>query len=437
MLIEDGGVRFRAPARIDATGDAPTAPAPAAPRQNHAPNDGVDFPRQGPKELQAPSCPTANSTPADVNLWWRSMSAEQREREIQSNPKRIGDMNGVPAADRDKANRLSLQQQKADLARQEDEARKTLNSIEDNPSTIPEQQAQALDNAQRDVDAIASKRKQLDDSERKLNELGDRGYLLGIDAAGDGRAIIAVGNPDTAKHTAVWVPGLGTDLGSTGGNVDRVKNLQEAADKLTGEKDDVAAIMWLGYDAPETDNLSVAGTARSKDGGAKLDGFVDGLRATHQGGDYHITAVGHSYGSTVVAEAALNGNGLAVDDIVVAGSPGMHTDNARNLQINGCEDSKHVWAGSAKNDPVSDFSGSKWGWLKWLSPLGAAAYEHGHGQSPHRGDFGANRYQVDTEGHSAYWNKDSKSLDNQAHIVVGNYRPVGLEHGNKPEDWVA
>ena len=398
----------------------------------------MDFPRQGPKELQAPSCPTADSTPADVNLWWRSLSDQQRASYIENEPKRIGDMNGVPAADRDKANRLSLQQQKADLARQEDEARKTLKSIEDNPSTIPEQQAQALDNAQHDVDAIANKRKQLDDTERKLNDLGHRGYLLGIDASGDGRAIVAVGNPDTAKHTAVWVPGLGTDLGSTPGNVDRVKDLQEAADKLTGETDDVATIMWLGYDAPETDNLSVAGEARSKDGGAKLDGFVDGLRASHQGGNHHITAVGHSYGSTVVAEAALNGNGLAVDDIVVAGSPGMHTDNARNLQINGCEDDKHVWAGSAKNDLVSDFSGSNWGWLKWLSPRGAAVYESGHGQSPHREDFGANRYKVDTEGHSDYWKPGSESQTNQARVIVGKYSDVGLEHGEKPvQDWVA
>ena len=449
MFIDDGGVRFRAPARIDTQADAPTAPVN---RPAHSPpNDGVDFPRQGPKELQAPSCPTADSTPADVNLWWRSLSDQQRQSYIQNEPQRIGGMDGVPAADRDKANRISMDKQKAELARQEDDAAKKLKVIEDNPSTIPEQQAQALDNAQHELDAIRNKRRQLEDTEKKLQSLGDKGYLLGIDASGDGKAIIAVGNPDKAKHTAVWVPGLGTDLGSTGGNVDRVKNLQQAADGLTPDQpDDVCGIMWLGYDAPEVDT-SVLKDDRSKDGGQKLDRFVDGLRATHEAGPYHVTAVGHSYGSTVVAEAALNGDGLAVDDIVVAGSPGMHTDKAGNLKINGCEDGHHVWAGSAKDDPVSDFRGHskhKWlgiaggvlaGPLGWLGAKGVdRAVENNHGPAPQGKDFGGNQYKVDTEGHSDYWKPNSESVTNQARVIVGKYSDVGLEHGEKPvQDWVA
>ena len=59
-------------------------------------------------------------------------------------------------------------------------------------------------------------------------------------------------------------------------------------------------------------------------------------------------------------------------------------------------------------------------------------YEAGHGQSPHREDFGANRYVVDTTGHSDYWQRDSQSLDNQARIVVGQYDKVGLVHGEVP-----
>jgi hypothetical protein len=438
MFIDDGGVRFKAPARIDLQADAPTAPAPAAPRNNFAPDDGVDFPRGGPKELQAPSCPTANSTPADVNLWWRSLSAEQRDSYIKNESQRIGGMDGVPAADRDKANRLVLDKQQAELARQVGDAENKIKQIEDNPAVFPESQNTALDNAQQELDAIKAKQKQLDDTEKQLNDLGSKGYLLQIDSAGDGRVVISVGDPDKAKHTAVWVPGLETDLGDTASNLDRVKNLQASADGMTAAPDDVATIMWLGYDAPETDT-SVIGSERSKQGGQALDRFVDGLRATHESGPYHVTAVGHSYGSTVVAEAALQGNGLAVDDIVVAGSPGLHTDKAGNLKINGCEDARHVWAGSAKGDPVSDFSGDGgFGWLKWVSPLLSGAVEGNHGQSPHREGFGANQYKVDTEGHSDYWRKDSESLANQARVITGNYSDVGLEHGQKPvQDWVA
>ncbi len=50
---------------------------------------------------------------------------------------------------------------------------------------------------------------------------------------------------------------------------------------------------------------------------------MDSLRSTHEGHPTHLTAMGHSYGSTVVGEAAKTG-GLPGDDIIVQGSPGMH-----------------------------------------------------------------------------------------------------------------
>ena len=209
-------------------------------------------------------------------------------------------------------------------------------------------------------------------------------------------------------------------LGDTASNLDRVKNLQASADGMTAAQDDVATIMWLGYDAPETDT-SVLGSERSKQGGAALDRFVDGLRATHGSGPYRVTAVGHSYGSTVVAEAALQGNGLAVDDIVVAGSPGLHTDKASNLNIDGCEDDKHVWAGFGQGRPGVGLLRRRRVRLVEVGQPAAAggAVESNHGQSPHREDFGGNRYKVDTEGHSDYWRKDSQSLNNQARVIVG------------------
>lgn len=66
-----------------------------------------------------------------------------------------------------------------------------------------------------------------------------------------------------------------------------------------------------------------------------------------------------------------------------------------------------------------------------LSPW---AYDQAHGPSPHHHDFGANRYVVDTTGHSDYWKPESESLFNQAAIVVGRYSLVGREHGQTPPD---
>jgi hypothetical protein len=161
--------------------------------------------------------------------------------------------------------------------------------------------------------------------------------------------------------------------------------------------------------------VEAIGYGSSHEGAAQFTPFVDGLRATHQlsSGPYHVTAIGHSYGSTVIAESALGG-GLGVDDIIAAGSPGMHTDRAANLNI----DPRHVWGGLADGDLI----GGGLGDLPFV-----------HGQEPTDKDFGGNRFEVDTEGHSAYWSAGSQSLLNQAYIVTGQYDKVSYYHGGPPE----
>jgi pimeloyl-ACP methyl ester carboxylesterase len=353
-------------------------------------------------------------SPAEVAAWWNSLTPEQQEQAIADHPQLVGWLDGVPATDRDVANRIVLDRRVNELQTTEDAYRRRIAELEAMRPDPYSPEANELYQLRQEVAAIDKEQAKVDSVQRALDKLGDKGLLLGFDAepGRDGRAIVAVGNPDTAKHTAVWVPGLGTEMDDTAGNVNRVKNLQEAADGLTPEPNDVATVMWLGYDAPELD--SVVGSGRSEQGGPLLDRYVDGLRATHTGGPQHVTVAGHSYGSTVVAEAALRGDGLAADDIVTAGSPGMHTNRAEDLQI----DPRHVWAGSADGDHVSGAGGSVWGV---------------HDNEPSDGDFGANRYATDTEGHSAYWTPGTESLLNQARVVVGQYGAVTLEHGSAPQ----
>ncbi len=45
--------------------------------------------------------------------------------------------------------------------------------------------------------------------------------------------------------------------------------------------------------------------------------------------------------------------------------------------------------------------------------------------------FGANRFAVDTSGHSDYWNNNSESLTNQARILVGAYDKTTLDKGGQ------
>lgn len=355
--------------------------------------------------------------PKDVNAWWNRLTPQQQEQALRDHPDLLGWLDGIPSSDRDVANRTMLDRHQANLQQRADSLNQRVAELLRTGGSADE--LERLRDAWTEVN---DQRAGLDATERKLNQLGDKGLLLGIDPAGDGKAIIAVGNPDTATSTAVWVPGTGTELTGVGGNVNRVLNLQKTADGLTPEAGDVAAIMWLGYDAPEWD-LSVAGNDRSQQGGAALDSYIDGLRATHETGAHRVTAIGHSYGSTVVADGALAGNGLAVNDIVTAGSPGMHTDKAEDLHI----DPRHVWAGHAEGDGFFDIQGR--------DPV--SRFGPGHGQEPHDEDFGGNRYEVDTRTHSDYWKTQdngapTESLLNQGRIIVGQYGAVGLEHGKAP-----
>ncbi|HEY8452740.1 MAG: alpha/beta hydrolase [Micromonosporaceae bacterium] len=318
--------------------------------------------------LSADDVPTGD--PERAARWWDRLSHAQQQFYLMAFPAAIGATDGLPVEVRDRANRLALRRAGGDRAQV------LLQRLEESEHW-PEQQ---------------------------------RLRLLAFDLAADGKAVIAVGNPDTADHTAVYVPGVGTTIDNIGGDIARVRDLQERADALTyGRTGDVATVMWLGYDTPGVDLSAVRG-AHAEAGAPALDSFIDGLRSSHQGSG-HVTVVGHSYGSTVVGTAASTGDGLAVDDIIVAGSPGMRVGHVSDLQI----DPRHVWAGAAKGDDVT-------GWMSHFA----------HGPEPHKEGFGANRFEVDTTGHSDYWKRGSESLDNQAAIVVGRYELVDLEHGERP-----
>jgi hypothetical protein len=101
-------------------------------------------------------------------------------------------------------------------------------------------------NDQREFDDLKS---QLGDLDKKIHGLDDlnhrlsmsdphspdfdptkqRPYVLRIDDAGAGRAIVAMGNPDTAQHVAPYVPGTGSELSKIGGDMDRADRMVDAA----------------------------------------------------------------------------------------------------------------------------------------------------------------------------------------------------------------
>ncbi|MDI2129338.1 alpha/beta hydrolase [Yinghuangia seranimata] len=338
--------------------------------------------------------PKAGGDPKANAAWWASLSANDKESYIAAFPDRIGALDGLPVVDRDEANKITVTTKIAEL-----ESRK------DQLSEQEKKNLAGLTELQKRIDEHAST-----PNSKPL-------YVIAIDTAGEGKYAVAVGNPDTAKHTAILVPGTTAELKGVGGEIDRIRRLQFASDMQTPEQNDVAVIDWLGYNAPEWPqegmNLSVAKADRAQEAAVPLDHFVDGLRTTHEGDRGHMTVIGHSYGSSAVGEAA-HSQHLDVDDIVSAGSPGMRTQHAADLGVG----AGHVWVEAAGQDPVPRFPEAG-------DIVGSNVYQLG--AAPQDEDYGANVMHADTEGHSNYWDPESDSLRNQADVVVGQYDNVDLD----------
>ncbi|MDT3396094.1 alpha/beta hydrolase [Streptomyces sp. B1866] len=256
----------------------------------------------------------------------------------------------------------------------------------------------------------------------RFDETGRHGlpeaYLLGFDPKKDGRAIIATGNPDKADHTAVYVPGTGSDLSGIHGSLERTKNLWQAAAPLAHGQS-VSTIAWLGYDAPDDVLKDATFSHYANDGAPAFNRFVDGLHASHEPGSAgHTTVVGHSYGTTLIGSAARQGD-LHADDVVFAGSPGVQVDSAEAMDV----PKGHVWNEEAGSDSVPELgrefhSGNQWEIKDGRIIMRAI------GVIPSDEEFGAVQMRTNTSGHSEYWKEDSDSLLNQARVIAGRYDRV-------------
>jgi hypothetical protein len=366
--------------------------------------------------------PPKGGSPKDNANWWKKLTPDQQAAWISLQPEAVGKLDGLPSTVRDEANRIVFDETRARYQLQ-------LNSIPkppDNewtyigggglgamPSKVHTDEwmdwyrkyGERYEHLTKSLNGMKS-------IQERFDQTGNHGlpeaYLLGFSADDDGRAIIANGNPDTADHQAVYVPGTTADLNSIKGNINRMVNVWHAA---TGKADgqSVSTITWLGYDAPDDVAKDAPFSHYAYDGGPSFNKFLDGLEVSHTGDSPpHRTVIGHSYGSTLIGAAAEKGT-LNADDVVFAGSPGVRVSDADELDV----PEGHVWNEEDGSDPVPDIG------------------RYGHGGDgfiiPSDPDFGANQMATDTHGHGGYWDSGSQSLLHQALVVVGKGDDVVLK----------
>ncbi|WP_016909151.1 alpha/beta hydrolase [Streptomyces xiaopingdaonensis] len=351
--------------------------------------------------LTSTNPPPAHGTPHENAAWWNSLTPQQKSDYASLHPTTIGTMNGLPAAVRDEANRTALAQKRAahslalreHLGNEPRPNRGTGMTQHRNPDWLDwEQRKKQLQQELTSLDTLDSEL-----TTRSNASPAKRPYLLAFTPKGDGQAIVALGNPDRANHTAVHVPGTGADLANFPGQLERVTRLHDAATAEARNGETVSTLVWLGYDAPEV-NASVATQGRAREAVADLQDFSAGMKAANEMGSHHLTVIGHSYGSTAVGAAAGQGDGLDADDIVALGSPGMAVGGVEELQT----DPEHVWVGASPEDPV----------IRAASGLTL-------GPNPAKEGFGAQPVDVGDGGHSSYWDDGGSGLRNQGRIIAG------------------
>lgn len=194
----------------------------------------------------------------------------------------------------------------------------------------------------------------------------------------DGGLVAAVGDVAGAESVTTFVAGVSSsDPAGWSRQVDHTRALAGAAGG--------AGVVWLGYAAPP-DVPSGLDPRPAAAGGAALAQFQHELARRYP--DHHRMVVGHSYGSVVAgAAASIEHGGLAADDLVVVGSPGMGVDHVSDLALD--SDDPQVHAATAVGDPIS---------------LTTAPLTGVHGPDPAGRRFGANVWELEGLGdHSSYF----------------------------------
>lgn len=360
--------------------------------------------------------PSSDAGPEEMAEWWNGLSEQEQDALIAGYPERLGSADGLPAAARDQANRLLLDSDLNELRLKEENG------------TLSEDEEQLLKNAEATEKAL----KYADEYTVPGTDDQPGGSLWLYDPSafdGDGRVAIALGDLDTADDVAIQIPGIKTQMDGVAGNVKDAANLYESA-RNNGDGSSVASMFWLGYDTPAGDPsewLDVPSENAAADGGRRLADAVDGLRASRSDDPAHMTAIGHSYGSTATSYAATD-HGLAVDDVALIGSPGTGpAGDASDFSVG----KDHVFVGRNSRDFVA-YLGDE-GWLRKDS-----VEDLGLGVDPSSEDFDATRFEAEAtdrkdtarwtpdnvsdlnfDDHVKYYERDSESLYNLGRIVDG------------------
>lgn len=360
--------------------------------------------------------PPPNGTPSQNAAWWNSLSTAGQNILLHDHPDWLGNLDGIPGSVRSKANMSQLQglidqaQAKVDhiQAQVNKEDPYAWNPLADAQGFQLNQQLQA---AEADLNSL--------NQIKKTMGLPDRQLLLLDTSQPRVEAAIAVGDVDTATNVAVFTPGFTTtvdgDLAKYDSDMDHLRNMST---KISGARNGsgTATVTWIGYQAPQGAGIfdpstSVASPETAESAGNSLAQFYDGIGAVHDLNQtpLHLTALGHSYGSTTTGFAL--GHNTPVNDAILFGSPGQ---GPQHLNV----PAGHLYDEHDQGDNlVPSLHGTLGPSPYYGSPDVVNSYHQlstDASTSSPLGNLNA------TSGHSGYLDNNSTSLFNMAAVVSGN-----------------
>lgn len=256
--------------------------------------------------------------PEAVAGWWNGLTTETRGTLLRAAPAVFGNLPGLPYADRDVANRISL--------------------------------------------AIALKRRNLTDDQRAVLVQMSRAFAPPEDGVpvqlvafnlfmSPPRVAVGYGDLDACDNTTWCASGMNSGAkDSLAGWSNAAKNLWQAQRDLNVERAGVVA--FLEYDNPDAVGVSFSDSA--KKGAERFAAELDGNAATREvsgPGPAPITVTAHSYGTTM-ASIALTKTRTTIDAFVMVASAGIDTSAVPSLSVLNVD---HVYTTAATPDRLAPF----------------------------------------------------------------------------------
>jgi pimeloyl-ACP methyl ester carboxylesterase len=329
----------------------------------------------------------------DAASLWSSLSPATRTKLATAAPRLVGGLDGFPVDVRNAANRTCVSQSIAQL-------KAKLPAV--TGRVVAESDQHQLHMLTMIEDAL------------KPTKGGPSRSLLSADPNGEGKAVVVLGDLQTADYVTYMVPGMfytvdGQLSAWTGDAADLYTQQQDwlkrlsAVDPADAHKT-VAVVAWMGYQTPDLTNIGSLDLAyQARDA---LASSVEALQLQRTGHEPYTTIIAHSYGSTA-ALMALTQYDFSVNALVLVGTPGSSAQSAKDLHVK----NTNVWVGAAAWDPVptSAFFGSD----PSAPSYGAHTMGVGGGTDV---ITGANLGQ--SIGHNEYFDPGTESIRNMALIGI-------------------